>query len=139
MPLALIAVAFVASLLLSSTVDLLSLGDAMATHLGVRVRAVRLASMLLASAAAAAAVSFAGLLGFVGLMAPHISARFVGGKLRHRIPAAVLCGAFLVVGADFIGRLAFAPGEMPVGVLMSLLGAPFFLFLLLRKGEEKHA
>ncbi|MBO5653437.1 MAG: iron chelate uptake ABC transporter family permease subunit, partial [Clostridia bacterium] len=139
MPLVLIALSFVASLFLSPTLDLLRLGDAMATHLGVRVRAVRLVSMLLASAAAAAAVSFAGLLGFVGLMAPHISAYFVGAKLCRRLPAAALCGALLVVGADFIGRLAFAPGEMPVGVLMSLFGAPFFLFLLFRKGGETNA
>lgn len=135
----LVLLSLAASLFLAPTLDLLSLGDAMAGHLGVRVRAVRLVAMLLASAAAAAAVSFAGLLGFVGLMAPHISARFVGGKLRRRLPAAALCGAVLVVGADFLGRLVFAPGEMPVGVLMSLLGAPFFLVLLLRKGGHSHA
>jgi iron complex transport system permease protein len=139
LPAVFILLSLAASLFLAPAVDLLGLGDAMASHLGVRVRAVRLACMLFASASAAAAVSFAGLLGFVGLMAPHISSCFVGGKLRARLPAAALCGALLVVSADLIGRLAFAPGEMPVGVLMSLLGAPFFLFLLLKKGGSIHA
>ena len=133
-PAFLILLSFVSAMVLAPTLDLLSFGDAMAGYLGVRVKLVRFLAMLLSSLGAAAAVSFAGLLGFVGLMAPHISAYFVGSKLRVRLPAAALAGAVLVVGADLFGRLVFAPGEMPVGVLMGLLGAPFFLVLLLKKG-----
>lgn len=139
LPALLILVSITVSLVIAPSMDLLAFGGSMAGHLGVRVKALRLFAMILASLSAAAAVSFAGLLGFVGLMAPHISSRFVGSKLRVRIPASVLCGAVLVVAADLCGRLLFSPGEIPVGVLMSLLGAPFFLVLLLRKGGGENA
>ena len=92
--------------------------------------------MLIASASAGAAVSVVGLLGFVGLMSPHIARALVGADARRLIPAAALVGADLVLAADLCGRVVFAPGEMPVGVLMALLGAPFFLGILLRGGKR---
>ncbi len=139
LPALLILASLAVSLVFASSMDLLAFGGGMAGRLGIRVKPLRLLTMLLASLSAAAAVSFAGLLGFVGLMAPHISSRFVRSRLRVRIPASALCGALLVVAADLCGRLLFSPGEIPVGVLMSLLGAPFFLILLLRKGDGEYA
>ena len=135
-PAGLVLLAFLFALSLASPLDVLRLGEPMAALLGIRVQALSLLVMVLSSVLAASAVSFVGLLGFVGLMAPHIAAFFVGSKTRVRLLATALMGSILVVAADFLGRIVLAPGEMPVGVLMSLLGAPFFLFLLFRKGEE---
>ena len=92
--------------------------------------------MLLASVLAGAAVSAVGLLGFVGLMSPHISRALVGPDARRLIPFTALVGADLVIAADLCGRVIFAPGEMPVGVLMALIGAPFFLAILLKGGHR---
>ena len=88
------------------------------------------------ASAAGAAVSAVGLLGFVGLMSPHIARALVGADARKLIPCTALVGADLVLAADLCGRVIFAPGEMPVGVLMALLGAPFFLAILLKGGRR---
>lgn len=82
-------------------------------------------------AAGGAAVSFAGLLSFVGLLAPHIARRLVGNNHRILLPAAMLLGAAFVVLCDVLARCLFAPFELPVGILLSLIGGPFFLGLLL--------
>lgn len=139
LPFVMILTVFIVSLAISERIDLLSLGDLSAASLGVNVRRTRMFGMLLASASASSAVSFAGLLGFVGLMAPHIARRLVKENMRTLLPASALVGAILVVGADFFGRVAFAPGEMPVGIFMALIGAPFFLCLLLFKGGKDNA
>ena len=131
LPFAAVAFSFLLAFLLSGWIDLLSLGDGMAGYLGARIGALRTLAMLLASLSAAAVVSFAGLLGFVGLMAPHIARRFTGGLLRRLLPGTALVGASLVVAADLVGRLLLAPGELAVGIPMAFLGAPFFLALLL--------
>ena len=86
---------------------------------------------LLALLLAGAAVSFAGLLSFVGLLAPHIARRLVGNNHRILLPAAMLLGAAFVVLCDVLARCLFAPFELPVGILLSLIGGPFFLGLLL--------
>lgn len=125
------AFAFLSAIALSKKIDLLMLGDDVAKSIGVRCERVRLFAMLISSLAGGSAVSFAGLLGFVGLMAPHIASRFVGARTRHVIISSSFVGAILVVLADLLGRVLFSPGEMPVGILMSLIGAPFFILLLL--------
>ena len=78
-------------------------------------------------------VSFAGLLGFVGLVIPHIGNRLVGQQPVRLLPVSALCGAILVTVADLLGRVLFAPSELPVGILMSLIGAPYFFILLCRR------
>ena len=81
-------------------------------------------------------MSFSGLLSFVGLLFPHIARRLVGNDNRLLMPAATLLGGTFVLACDIFARTAFAPFEIPVGIVMSLLGGPFFLYLLLR-GERK--
>jgi len=133
----LIICGFCAALTLSGQLRLLSLGDAAASALGVRVRALRLAALTCAAACAAAVVSFAGLLGFVGLLVPHMARALVGERPGKMLPVAALLGGCLVILADLLGRTLFAPSELPVGILMSLIGAPYFLYLLIRR--KRHA
>ena len=125
------------ALLLSGRIATLCLGDELAGALGVRVRGLRVVCLLCASASAAAVVSFAGLLGFVGLIVPHMARRLCGSDVRRSLPAAALLGAALVPLADVLGRALFAPTELPVGIVMAAVGAPFFLILLLRR--KRHA
>lgn len=121
---------------LAPRIDILTLGDEMALSLGENPKRVRGVCMVLASISAASCVSFSGLLGFVGLMAPHIAARFVRAGTRSLAVASVLVGSCLTVGADLLGRVLFYPGEMPVGIIMALVGAPFFLVLLVTGGRR---
>ncbi|MBO5897933.1 MAG: iron ABC transporter permease [Clostridia bacterium] len=119
---------------LGDRIDLLCLGDASARLLGARVGALRLVCVLCASIAAASAVSFAGLLGFVGLIVPHIARHLYGYRTRPLVVASCAIGATVCVLADLVGRTVAAPSEIPVGIMMALLGAPFFLWLLVRRG-----
>ena len=122
--------------LLAGRLNILALGDEVAAGLGLRVERTRLVLLAVAALLAAAAVSVVGLLGFVGLIAPHLVRLLVGGDHRFLIPGSALFGAALVAGCDTIGRLALDPSELPVGVIMSLLGPPFFLYLLRRGRRE---
>ncbi len=136
-PAIIIFTAFVAALALSGRLGVLSLGDAAAAALGIRVKRLRLAAMACAAACAAAVVSFAGLLGFVGLVVPHKARAMVGERPGKMLPVSALLGGILVILADLLGRTLFAPSELPVGILMSLIGAPYFLILL--AGRNRHA
>lgn len=121
------------ALLLERSLNALQLGDEVARSLGVRVESARLLLLLLAALLAASAVSVAGMVGFVGLIVPHIVRLLVGSDFAFLLPGSALFGAALVVGADGAARAAFAPLDVPVGIFMAFLGAPFFLYLL-RKG-----
>jgi iron complex transport system permease protein len=113
--------------------DRLLLGDDAATGLGVDVpRFARILS-LLAVVLTASAVAAAGLIGFVGLVAPHVARRLVGPRHRLLLPAAALLGSTLLVAADTLARTAFSPLEVPVGLLTAMLGGPLFLWLLQRR------
>ncbi|MDD3192990.1 MAG: iron ABC transporter permease [Oscillospiraceae bacterium] len=113
--------------------DILSLGDDMAKSLGLRVGGYRFCLLLTAAILAGAAVSFAGLLGFVGLIVPHGARFFTGSESRRLLPVAALVGAAFVCVCDVLARMLFAPFELPVGIVMSFLGGPFFLYLLIRR------
>lgn len=126
-------------LLLAGEMDVLALGEDLAHSLGLRVRAVSLLLLALAAALAGAAVSFAGLLGFVGLVAPQIARRLVGGGARRLLPGAMLLGALLLTLCDLAARVLFAPFELPVGIVLSLAGGPFFLWLLFRQRHRETA
>lgn len=133
-PAILTAAVTVCAALLGRKLDLLCLGDSLASALGVRVKGLRILALLLASAAAAAAVSFAGLLGFVGLMVPHIARAMTGqGSIRRQLPVCALLGSTLVIAADLLGRVLFAPSQLPAGIVTAVLGAPFFFVLLLQR------
>ena len=125
----LIAGACVLMVLRSRTLDGLLLGDAAAGHLGIDVRRERGILLALASLATAAGVAISGLIGFVGLVVPHVVRLMVGPAARRVLPISAILGAALLAGADLVARLV---GDVPVGVVMALLGAPFFLFLLQR-------
>jgi len=111
--------------------NLMSLGEESARQLGVDVEKAKRSLIILGSLVTAAAVSFSGIIGFVGLVVPHAARRLFGADHRVLIPAAVLSGASFLVLADTVARSA--PVELPVGVVTSLLGAPFFFYLLRRR------
>jgi iron complex transport system permease protein len=110
----------------------LSLGEKAAGSLGVNVATMRLTGMLLAALVAALATAFHGVIAFVGLIGPHMARRLVGDDHCLLIPFASVIGALLLLTADTVGRLAIGSGALPVGVLTSFLGAPMFLYLLVR-------
>lgn len=136
LPAAMTAICIAAAFAIAPKLELLCLGDDAASLLGVSVRAVRITAVIIASAMCAAAVSFAGLLGFVGLVVPHIARRIAGPGLRLRIFCSCFFGACLVVFSDLVGRTLFSPGELPAGIIMAFIGAPFFIYLLLRKRKQ---
>ncbi|KMY32470.1 iron ABC transporter permease [Lysinibacillus xylanilyticus] len=112
------------------------LGDDTAASLGQSVQKTRLFLLLLSSSLVASAISFAGAIGFVGLMAPHIARRIVGPSFGVLIPTSAAIGALLVMVADIIGRTAFNPLEVPAGVFTAAIGAPYFIYLLFRNPRK---
>lgn len=127
------AMAAIATLLLMApAMNVALLGERSARDLGVNVRALNLSLAVIVSLATASAVSVCGTIGFVGLVGPHIARLLVGADHRRVVPAAACVGAVILVSCDTIARLVVAPAEMPVGILTGLIGAPVFLFLLLR-------
>lgn len=131
-PAAYIALGVAAALAGAAKLNILSLGDETAHGLGLNVRVVRLGMLAVAAVLAGAAVSFAGLLGFVGLVVPHLVRFFVGHDNRWVVPASALVGAAFVTGCDLLARVLFAPYELPVGILMAFIGGPFFIYLILK-------
>ena len=128
-----ILTALLLALSLSNELDLLLLGRETAQSLGLPAKRLRLALLMLAAALAGAAVSFVGLLGFVGLLVPHIMRRLLGEESFPLLLASALGGALLLTVCDLASRLLFAPFEVPLGVVLSLTGGPFFIWLLLRQ------
>ena len=113
--------------------NILQLGDELAKGLGLRVELTRLLLTAVAALLAASAVSVVGLLGFVGLIVPHAARLMIGSDYRYLLPSSAVLGAAVVMYSDTFARVAFAPVELPVGIIMAVLGAPFFLFLLRRE------
>ena len=127
------AVGIVATMCSYRKLNALQLGDDVAASLGLNVERVRFFLLALSALLAASAVSVAGLLGFVGLIIPHIMRLIVGSDFEYLLPASAVFGAVLVVLADMAARTVFSPVEVPVGIFLSFLGAPFFLYLLKRR------
>lgn len=113
--------------------DKLLLGEQAAFFTGVNVVQLQRWIMLSSACLVAASVAFSGVIGFVGLIGPHIARRLVGASHRYVLPMSAACGGLLMLVADAAARLLLAPTELPVGVLTALLGAPFFLFILLAR------
>ena len=119
--------------------DIMALGDDVAHSLGLRVERYRALFLIAAAMLAGCAVSFAGLLSFVGLIAPHMTRLICRNETHLQMPIAALFGAALCLVCDLVARVAFAPYELPVGIVLSFIGAPFFLYLLLiRRRQSRH-
>ncbi|MDE6052990.1 MAG: iron ABC transporter permease, partial [Lachnospiraceae bacterium] len=106
--------------------------------LGLNVTSMRLILLVLSSVLSGCVVSYAGLLSFVGLIVPHICRSLFGNDARYLLPCSALLGACFVLLCDILGRVLFAPFELPAGVLLSFIGGPFFLYLLfIKKGGRR--
>lgn len=123
---------------LSQELDVLTLGDENAKGLGLNTDMMRVIFLILAALLAGSAVSIAGLLSFVGLLVPHAVRRVATAQSKHLLPLCALFGAGFVTLCDTLARTAFAPYELPVGIIMAFLGAPFFIFILI-KGKGGHS
>ena len=134
--LALVVAGVIAGILLAPALDAFALGEEMAGHLGLRVERYKLVIILVATLLVGAAVSISGIVGFVGLVAPHLCRLTLGPRHRLLVPATALGGAIFVVVADLLARVLVAPGELPLGVLTALVGGPFFLWLLRAAGSR---
>lgn len=120
------------SLLMSRELNALQLGDEVARSVGSRLELQRGLLLLSSVALAGSSVATAGSIGFVGLMAPHLGRQLVGPSHEGLLPVAALTGGFVVVVADLLGRLLFAPIELPCGIITAIVGAPYFLYVLIR-------
>jgi iron complex transport system permease protein len=132
----LVLVGVLCAMLLAPALDAFAVGEEMAGHLGLRVERAKLLIVAAASLLVAAAVSISGLVGFVGLVSPHVCRLTLGPRNRLLLPAAALAGALFVVLADLLARAVVAPTELPLGVVTALVGGPFFLWLLRSAGDR---
>jgi iron complex transport system permease protein len=125
-----VTILLLVSMISVRNVNIQELGDELATGVGSAVQKNRLLLLILSTALTGGAVAFAGAIGFVGLMAPHIGRRLVGSSFGALLPVSALIGAILVMVADLIGRTLFSPLEVPTGVFTAAIGAPYFIYLL---------
>ncbi len=116
----------------SRVLDILQLGEAAAMGVGVQVARERKLLLFMAVALAGVCVAVGGGLSFLGLIAPHITRRLVGPKHSKCLPLTAAIGAFILLAADTLGRVIMAPSEMPVGIIVSILGVPYFIYLLIK-------
>lgn len=132
----LVIVGLVLAFTVSGKLDLLSLGDDAARHLGLNIERLRISSIMIVAVLTAAAVAFAGIVGFVGLVVPHVIRMIIGPGHRVLVPASALGGALLLVAADTFARTAVEYAELPLGMLTALIGGPFFFFLIRATGKR---
>ena len=116
--------------------NVMATGEESAIGLGVNYKKIRTIAFILSTLMTGVAVSFTGIIGFVGMVAPHIARMIVGNDYRYTIPTASICGALLLMVADSISRVLVTTVSMPIGVVTSLIGVPFFLWLIVRKKQE---
>jgi iron complex transport system permease protein len=135
----LIAVGAAGAALTAHDLNIVSLGEERARQLGIEVDQLKRRSIAIGALLAASAVSVAGVIGFVGLMTPHLLRLVVGADHRRLLPGVLLAGPTLLILADLVARTVIAPQELPVGVVTALLGGPFFLYLLRREGRTARA
>ena len=116
--------------------NVMATGRESAIGLGVNYKKIRTIAFLLSTLMTGVAVSFTGIIGFVGMVAPHIARLIVGNDYRYTIPTASVCGALLLLVADSVSRVLVTTVSMPIGVVTSLIGVPFFLWLIVKKRQE---
>jgi iron complex transport system permease protein len=124
------------SLPLMRKLNTLALGEEYAAHLGIHVQQTRIAVIVVGSVLTAAAVALGGLIGFLGLIVPHMARMFLGPDHMRLLPITALGGALFLLFADTVARTAIAPAELPVGVLTAFIGGPFFLYLIRKAKQE---
>ena len=135
-----VILAVITVFLLHNELEILSLGEETAKTLGLPVSFYRFLFLALAALLSGAAISFAGLLGFVGLVVPHIARLLAGEEYKYFLPASAILGALFLLICDYIARTWFAPHELSVGIILSIVGAPFFVWLLFgRKRRNRNA
>jgi len=133
-----IIVGLLMALLCGRDLNVISLGSDTATSLGMRVKTKRFLLLSVAAVLAGAAVSFAGLIGFVGLVIPHAARFIIGNDNKVVIPFSILLGGIFVALSDVLSRTLFAPYELPVGLLLAFVGCPFFMFLILKNKRKNY-
>lgn len=121
------------ALFLARGLNGLVLGESEAFHLGINVQHLKRYSIVLVAALVGGSVAMAGVIGFIGIVVPHLLRLFIGPDHYYLLPASALTGASLLLGADMISRMIVAPAELPIGIVTAAIGAPFFLWLLLRQ------
>lgn len=129
---------FIILLLFRSKINILNLPDSTAYNLGINIRNYRLIVASLSVFLASITVSQVGLISFVGLVVPHLAKIIVGGNFKKLFPTTILMGSVLVVFADFISRLIVRPLEIPIATVMSIIGGPYFLYLLHKQRGENN-
>lgn len=124
-------------LYMANTFEILSLSDELSIGLGVQTSKMRMFMIILAVMLSSISVSVVGAIGFIGLLAPHIARQLVGPKLLQLLPLTIVIGGILLISADFLGRVVLAPKEIPAGIIVSLIGAPYLLYLLKKTNKIK--
>jgi len=132
----LIGVGLLGVMLMARKLDLLSLGERAARHVGLNVERLRLMAVVLVALLIASGVAFAGIIAFVGLIVPHVVRMLIGPAHRALVPASILGGAFVLVLADLVARTAVDYADLPIGMLTALVGGPFFFWLLRRERKN---
>ncbi|MHC1680235.1 MAG: FecCD family ABC transporter permease [Methanomassiliicoccales archaeon] len=123
-------------LLFAKEFNVVLLGDEQAQQLGMNVKRFKTGMFVLVSALAAVCVAFTGIIGFVGLIVPHLVRMIIGGDHRLLLPASMVVGANILLVADIVCKTVIAPSELPIGAVISIIGAPFFGYLMIRMGKE---
>jgi len=121
------------AILISKDMNILSLGEEVSINLGLNIKRIQTLSIIISSLMAASAVAIAGIISFVGLIIPNISRLIIGSDYRYSIPLSIILGSLFLVIADLISRTIIAPSEIPVGIVTSFIGAPVFIWLILKK------
>jgi iron complex transport system permease protein len=131
-----VALTFVLMFQQSWNINALSMGEDVAKSLGVNSKRVLTITMMLEALATAAIIAFTGVIGFICLISPHIARSLIGNDHRFLVPCSALVGAGLLLCSDTVARLVLAPTELPVGIVTSLLGVPFFIYILLNRRKQ---
>jgi iron complex transport system permease protein len=133
-----VAIGLVVMVLSGHTLNVLQFGEEQAQQLGMHVERAKLVLILTASLTTAASVAFAGIIGFIGLIVPHVMRLRLGPDYRRLVPLSILGGSSALLLADLLARVVLAPQTLPVGIVTALAGAPFFLWLLRRAKEQAY-
>jgi iron complex transport system permease protein len=129
-------IGFIITLRFSWDLNALSMGEEIASNLGVNVKLSKVLLLTLASLLTAVTISLTGTIGFIGLVAPHIARMIFGADHRFLIPASSLMGAMILLPSDTLSRIIINPAEIPVGIITAMIGVPFFAYLLLKKKKS---